>query len=111
VWGDRYDRELADLFAVQDEITEAVTIAITPAIADAEQQRALRKPPDSLDAWAAYQRGLWHVSRWTAQEHALAEKFFQRAVDLDPNFAGATRVSLWFWAARLTSRAAISPKQ
>ena len=88
IWAEHYDRDLADIFAVQDEITEAVTIAITPAIADAEQQRALRKPPDSLDAWAAYQRGLWHVSRWTAQEHALAEKFFQRAVDLDPNFAG-----------------------
>jgi adenylate cyclase len=73
---------------VQDEITEAVTIAIAPAIADAEQQRALHKPPDSLDAWAAYQPGLWHVSRWTAEDHALAEKFFQQAVELDPNFAG-----------------------
>src|SRR6516162_3175496 len=45
VWADRYDRELADLFAVQDEITEAVTIAIAPAIADAERQRAMRKSP------------------------------------------------------------------
>ena len=57
VWAERYDRDLADIFAVQDEITEAVTIAIAPAIADAEQQRAMRKPPESLDAWAAYQRG------------------------------------------------------
>jgi adenylate cyclase len=88
VWAERYDRDLADIFAVQDEITEAVTIAIAPAIADAEQQRALHKPADSLDAWAAYQRGLWHVSRWTAQDHALAEKFFQHAIELDPNFAG-----------------------
>jgi adenylate cyclase len=62
VWGERYDRDLADIFAVQDEITEAVTIAITPAIADAEQHRAMRKPPQSLGAWAAYQRGLWHLS-------------------------------------------------
>src|SRR5207302_1650784 len=46
VWADRYDRDLADIFAVQDEITEAVTIAIAPAIADAELQRAVRKPPD-----------------------------------------------------------------
>jgi TolB-like protein len=56
VWAARYDRDLADIFAVQDEITEAVTIAIALAIADAEQQRAMRKPPGSLDAWAAYQR-------------------------------------------------------
>jgi hypothetical protein len=48
-WASRYDRDLADIFAVQDEITEAVTIAIAPAIADAEQQRAMRKPQGSLD--------------------------------------------------------------
>ena len=52
VWAERYDRDLAEIFAVQDEITQAVTIAIAPAIADAEQQRAMRKPPGSLDAWA-----------------------------------------------------------
>jgi adenylate cyclase len=43
---------------LQDQITDAVTIAIAPAVAGAEQQRALRKPPESLDAWAAYQRDL-----------------------------------------------------
>jgi len=89
VWAERYDRDLADIFAVQDEITEAVTIAITPAIADAEQHRAMRKPPQSLDAWAAYQRGLWHLSRSTSHDISLAEKFFQRATDLDPSFSGA----------------------
>jgi adenylate cyclase len=88
VWAERYDRDLADLFAVQDEIAQAVTIAIAPAIADAEQQRAMRKPPESLDAWAAYQRGLWHLSKASAEDNALAEKFFQRAIDLDPIFAG-----------------------
>ena len=88
VWAERYDRDLADIFAVQDEITEAVTIAIAPAIAAAEQQRAMRKPPESLDGWAAYQRGLWHLSKVSAEENSLAEKFFQRAIDLDPIFAG-----------------------
>jgi adenylate cyclase len=53
VWAERYDRDLADIFALQDEITDAVTIALVPVIADAEQHRALRKPPGSLDAWAA----------------------------------------------------------
>jgi adenylate cyclase len=88
VWAERYDRDLADIFALQDEITEAVTIAIAPAIADAEQQRAMRKPPGSLDAWAAYQRGLWHVSKYTADDNSLAEKFFRQAIDLDPTFSG-----------------------
>jgi adenylate cyclase len=88
VWADRYDRELADIFAVQDEIAEAVTIATAPAIATAEQQRAMHKPPDSLDAWAAYQTGLWHFDKLTAEDIALARNFFQQAIDLDPNFAG-----------------------
>ena len=88
VWAERYDRDLSDIFAVQDEITEAVTTAIAPAIADAELHRALRKPPESLDAWAAYQRGLWHLSKSTAADNALAEDFLLRATALDPTFAG-----------------------
>ena len=88
VWANGYDRDLADIFALQDEITEAVATAVAPAIADAERQRAMRKPPGSLDAWAAYQRGLWHFSIGTPNDNALAESFFQQAVDLDPGFAG-----------------------
>jgi adenylate cyclase len=88
VWGERYDRDLTDLFAVQDEIAQAVTIAIAPAIADAEQRRAMRKQPGNLDAWAAYQRGLWHLSKFVADDNTAAEKFFQQAIDLDPTFAG-----------------------
>jgi len=88
LWAERYDRDLADIFAVQDEITQAVTIAIGPAIADAELRRAMRRPPESLDAWAAYQRGLWHLSKATPNDNSLAEKFFQQTIDLDPNFSG-----------------------
>ena len=88
VWAERYDRDLLDIFAVQDEITGAVTIAIAPAIAEVERQRAMRKPPDSLDAWAAYQRGLWHLSKANVDDNKLAQKFFQHAINLDPGFAG-----------------------
>jgi adenylate cyclase len=88
VWAERYDRDLADIFAVQDEIAGAVTIAIAPAIDEAEQQRAMRKPPGSLDAWNAYQRGMWHLSKASAEDNALAEKFFQQAIDLEPMFVG-----------------------
>jgi adenylate cyclase len=86
LWAERYDRDLADIFAVQDEITEATALAVAPAIADAELQRAIRKPPDSLDAWTAYQRGMWHLGKMGAEDFRLAQKFFQQAIDLDPNF-------------------------
>ena len=91
VWAEHYDRDLADIFALQDEITGAVTIAITPVIAHAEQQRAMRKPPGSLDAWSAYQRGLWHLSKFSLESNAPSEKFFRQAIDLDPTFAGGYR--------------------
>ena len=87
VWAERYDRDLADIFAVQDEITEAVTIAIAPAIAEAERRRAMRITPGSLDAWAAYQRGLWYFYKISPDNNALAQKYFQRSIDIDPNFA------------------------
>ena len=88
VWAERYDRDLADIFPVQDELTQALTTALAPAIAGAEVRRAMRKPPESLDAWAAYQRGLWHLSKATPDDDATAEKFFKQAIDLDPAFAG-----------------------
>jgi adenylate cyclase len=88
VWAERYDRDLSDIFTVQDEITEATTIAIAPVIADAERQRAIRKPPANLDAWGAHQRAMWHLGKASVEDDALAEKLFQRAVDLDPMFVG-----------------------
>ncbi len=95
VWAERYDRDLADIFAVQDEISQAATIAIAPAVDQAERQRAMRKPPDSLDAWAAYQRGLWYLDKGTAADNTEAEKFFQQAIDLDPSFADAFASLAW----------------
>jgi adenylate cyclase len=93
IWAERYDRDLADIFSLQDEIANAVTIAIAPAIADAELQRAMRKPPESLDAWAAYQRGLWHIFKFSRVDDALAQKYFQQAIDIDAPSRGVTRAS------------------
>lgn len=87
VWAERYDRDLSDLFAVQDEMTASVAGLIEPALAEAEQQRVLRKPPDRLDAWEAYQRGLWHFYKYGPEENQTALTFFRQAIALDPNFA------------------------
>ena len=89
VWAERYDCDLADVFVVQDEITFAVTRAIGPAVADAEQRRVLRKPPESLGAWEAYQRGLWHLSQMRVEDATLARSSFNRALELDPTLAAA----------------------
>lgn len=87
VWAERYDRDLSDVFAVQDELTASVAGLIEPALAEAEQQRVLRKPPDRLDAWEAYQRGLWHFYKYAPEENQTALDFFRQAIALDPQFA------------------------
>ena len=87
VWAERYDRDVSDIFAVQDEIATRVAGVIEPALADAEQRRVLRKLPERLDAWEAYQRGLWHFYKYTPEENKTALTFFRQAIALDPNFA------------------------
>ncbi len=87
IWAERYDRALEDVFAVQDEITNAIVTAIRPAVADAEFQRALRKPPESLGALEAYLRGQWHYGQKTPADHERAKQFFQRAAAIDANFS------------------------
>jgi adenylate cyclase len=95
IWANRYDRDFADIFAVQDEITESVTVAIAPAVAEAERRRAMRKPAENIDAWNAYQRGLWHYFKFGPDDNARAQTFFQQAIDLDPTFAAAYSGLAW----------------
>ena len=89
VWAERYDRELADIFDLQDEMTATIVGAIEPELGSAERARAKRKPPDNLDAWDRYQRGLWHLWRYNRDDYGEAEKLFQSAIDLDPGFGPA----------------------
>jgi adenylate cyclase len=107
LWADRYDRDLSDIFAVQDEITASVASIIEPALAEAEQQRVLRRPPERLDAWEAYQRGLWHFHRQGLEQNKIAQTFFRQAIVLDPNFAPghygyalALRQHFWLYSTR-----------
>jgi adenylate cyclase len=97
LWAERYDRPLPDLFALQDEIALTVAKAISPAITEAEQRRALRRPPESLGAWEAYQRGLWHVMQYRADHIAPARELLNRALELDPTLASAHAVLAWLY--------------
>jgi adenylate cyclase len=89
LWAERFDRELADIFSVQDEITARVSGAILPAVERSERERAARKPTHSLDAWESYHRGMWHFANVEATENEKARSFFERAIELDPRFAPA----------------------
>ena len=89
LWAERYDRDLEDIFEVQDEITQTVAGAIEPELAKAEQQRAKKKPPERLDAWDCYHRGMWHIGRRSTEDIAEARRLFNRAAELDPSFGPA----------------------
>ena len=80
---------MLEVFAVQDEITTAVTTGINPAVADAEQLRAMRKQPENLSAWEAYQRGRWHLEKFNETDNQKARTFLHRAITLDATFVPA----------------------
>jgi adenylate cyclase len=84
LWADRYDRELADVFAVQDEIARSITGAIAPGIIAAEIRQAQRKDPDQLDAWDRTVRAHWHIRRFTREDLAEARRLLTEAISLDP---------------------------
>ena len=89
IWAKRYDRKLADIFEIQDELTEAIAGEIEPELAEVERERAHREPPENLSAWDCYQRGLWHLWQLAAGENAEAQRLLQQAADIDPGFAPA----------------------
>ncbi len=89
LWAERYDRELADIFDVQDQVVRAIVSEIEPKLLSSERSRALRKPPESLDAWENYQRGLWHWYKYNPKDRETVISFFERAIAIDPGFAPA----------------------
>ena len=89
IWAERYDRDLEDIFAVQDEITEAIVSAVAPEINEAERRYAQRKPPESLDVWGRYQRGLTAYYPSTQEGFLSAIQQFDQINELAPEFAEA----------------------
>jgi TolB-like protein/Tfp pilus assembly protein PilF len=102
VWAERYDRDLADIFAVQDEITERVVTAIEPELYAAEQVRSQSKPTDSLDAWECVIRALSYFSQSTPDAIAEAEMLCRRAIAIAPGYAQAHSFLAWALVRRAT---------
>ncbi len=88
LWAERYDRELADIFAVQDEVTREIVAALAPKLTE-DMQFATHQPTDNLEAYDYFLRGREQWWRLTKQANAIARSMFEQAVELDPNFAMA----------------------
>lgn len=89
LWAERYDRELQDIFAVQDEVTRKIVAALEVQLTEGERQRLRRASPKNLDAYEYFLRGLEAYAHRTQESNALARQMFERASALDPQFAAA----------------------
>ena len=99
LWADRFEGSLNDIFELQDRVAERVVGAITPKLEHAEIERAKRKPTESLDAYDYYLRGMTHFHKGTQDAIGAALPLFNKATDLDPDFASAYAMAAWcyFW--------------
>src|SRR5262245_24920654 len=89
IWADVFDETMSDALEVLDEIGNRIVASIAHEIEMVERNRAILKPPSSLDAWEAHHRGLWHMYRFSRTDNERARQFFAQAVELDPTFARA----------------------
>ncbi len=87
IWAERYDRELTDIFAVQDEITQSIVARAAPEIVQTETKRVLQKSTADLDAWDTYLRARPHYYEGTKTGHEEARRLCQESIALDPDFA------------------------
>src|SRR5690606_11934219 len=89
LWSERYDRELADVFAIQDEIAENTVRALHGVLTEPDRHALQQTPPVDPEAYDYYLRGRRFFYRQTKQDHAFARQLFARAIEVDPTFARA----------------------
>ncbi len=87
LWAERFDRDLEDIFALQDEIAKTIVSTIVPEVDEAETARAQRKPVTSLDAWDLYLRGLWQMLQRFGEDQGEARALFRKSIELDSRLA------------------------
>ena len=99
VWAQTYDRELTDVFAVQDEISEEIAASLVVDLQHAEHEQVQHRTPESLEAWGLYQRALGFFYRFTRENFEEGQALLERATELEPQFSTAwarlAEVRIW----------------
>jgi adenylate cyclase len=90
LWSEKYDRELQDLFALQDEITHKIIVELQVKLTEGEQARVSQQSTTNLEAWSYANRGLAIWMRISKENNDKAMELFEKAVELDPNY-------VWAW--------------
>jgi adenylate cyclase len=89
LWAERYDRDLKEIFALQDELTQRIIAALKAKWTEAERKRVMRKDTVNLDAYELALQGWWYHQRTTKQDNEQARRMFERAIHLEPKYASA----------------------
>jgi TolB-like protein/class 3 adenylate cyclase len=100
LWADRFDGALKDIFDLQDDITLRVVGAIAPKLENAEIDRAMRKPTESLDSYDHFLKGMWSFHKAGREDIGEALRLFLRAVELDDKFSSAYGMAAWCYVRR-----------
>ena len=100
IWAEKYDRQLHDIFAVQDEITEHIVAAIEPHLYAQEGYRAAGQPPESVDVWGLVVRAIDLINKFGRKHNEEAQRLLRRAIEIDPHYARAHATLSWaiWWA-------------
>ena len=88
-WSERYDKEISDIFALQDEITEVIAARLEPEIGFAERNKRVQSRPKNLESWDCYHLGVYHFFKFTAEDNLEAQRLLQSSCQLDNNFGEA----------------------
>lgn len=97
IWSERYDRELEDIFAVQDEVTREIVGALKVELTDQERERQHSRHQPDLEAYDIYSRGRAGLTRFTAEDNKKCQTLFKKSIGIDPDFApsyGALSVAI-----------------
>ena len=89
LWAERFDRDLTDIFAVQDDVTQHIVGALALNLTEGDQQRLATEQTDNLEAYDCFLRGREQLWRFTREQNIQARELLQRAIELDPKFAPA----------------------
>jgi adenylate cyclase len=95
LWAEKYDRDLKDLFALQDDITKNVITALQVKLTEGEIARILSKGTDSLEAYLMVMKGVYHNRRFNKDDNEIAQRLFDEAIGLDPDYANAYVFLAW----------------
>jgi adenylate cyclase len=95
VWAERYDRDLKDIFALQDEVIQRIVTALVTKLTEDEQEHLVRKGTESVEAYDYTLRGSNYFFRFTKEANSRARSMFEKAIALDPNYASAHSWAGW----------------